>query len=321
MTADRRTTEAIGRAIRIARRIAKKDDLGVREEIESFAGNVDFADRKSLAIEENAWEHVCRTDIEPRLVFAHPAVLKANPRASIHYRGIALLSRKRVAAIAGTIDRWEDGSPNARVTQDKAMRVCRLYNAVISSIILDATDWTIENGYRHVLATIGITEDGAVRNLIGQTGERDIKERLLDWVREHDLLAEGADGGDAATEFKLVGGVCMTFGSEPDIGFRRNGELAAIVEVKAGTDPAGALERLGAIKKTFDEAPVACRNFLVAGIVTPTMRKRLAEMRMESDFDIHALLTDRAAWADFMNELFHHALRIAPEVPIPESPE
>ena len=40
MTADRRATEAIGRAIRIARRIAKKDDLGVREEIESFAGSV-----------------------------------------------------------------------------------------------------------------------------------------------------------------------------------------------------------------------------------------------------------------------------------------
>ena len=47
-------------------------------------------------------------------------------------------------------------------------------------------------------------------------------------------------------------------------------------------------------------------------------RQRLGEMRMERDFDIHALLTDRAAWAEFMNELFHHALRIAPEVGTPE---
>lgn len=313
MTDGRRTEEAIERAVRIARRVAEADDLRVRGEIEAFAGATDYADRESLAIEESAWEHARRAGIEPRLVFAHPALLAAIPRASIHYRGIALLSRKRVAAIAGTIERWEDGSPNARVTRDKALRVCRLYNAVISSIILDATDWTLENGYRNVLATIGITEDGAMRNLIGQKGEREIKERLLDWVRERDLLADGGSG-DGAAEWSLRGGVSMVFGSEPDVGFRRNGGFAAIVEVKAGTDPAGALERLGAIKKTFDEAPVACRNFLVAGVVTPTMRQRLGEMRMERDFDIHALLTDRAAWTEFMNELFHHALRIAPEV-------
>ena len=317
MTDARRTEEAIERAVRIARRIAEADDLRVRGEIEAFAGDLGFTDRESLAIEESAWEHVRRAGIEPRLVFAHPVLLEAIPRASIHYRGVALLSRKRVAAIAGTIERWEDGSPNVRVTRDKALRVCRLYNAVISSIILDATDWALENGYRNVLATIGITEDGAMRNLIGQTGEREIKERMLDWARESDLLLADAAEGDAATEWGLRGGVRMVFGSEPDIGFRRNGDFAAIVEVKAGTDPAGALERLGAIKKTFDEAPVACRNFLVAGVVTPTMRQRLGEMRMERDFDIHALLTDRAAWADFMNELFHHALRIAPEVETP----
>lgn len=318
MTDARRTEEAIERAVRIARRIAEADDARVWRELEAFAGDADYADRASLAIEESAWEHVRRAGIEPRLAFAHPVLLEAIPRASIHYRGIALLSRKRVAAIAGTIERWEDGSPNVRVTRDKALRVCRLYNAVISSIIIDATDWTLDDAYRNVLATIGITEDGSMRNLIGQKGEREIKERMLDWVRESDLLLAEAAQGDAATEWSLRGGVRMLFGSEPDIGFRRNGDFAAIVEVKAGTDPAGALERLGAIKKTFDEAPVTCRNFLVAGVVTPTMRQRLGEMRMERDFDIHALLTDRAAWADFMNELFHHALRIAPEVRPPE---
>ena len=94
--------------------------------------------------------------------------------------------------------------------------------------------------------------------------------------------------------------------------------LAVLIEVKGGKDPAGALERLGAIKKTFDEAPVGCKNFLIAGVVTATMRERLREMRIEADFDIYGLVNDDGAWQDFMNEIFHHALRIAPEVPIAE---
>ena len=57
-----------------------------------------------------------------------------------------------------------------------------------------------------------------------------------------------------------------------------------------------------------------CKNFLVVGVVTSTMRARLQEMRMEADFDIVQLLDDKGAWTAFMNEIFHHALRIAPEV-------
>ena len=91
------------------------------------------------------------------------------------------------------------------------------------------------------------------------------------------------------------------------------GKLAVLIEIKGGKDPAGALERLGTVKKTFDEAPADCKNFLVAGVVTSTMQARLAEMKMERYFDIDAVLYDDEAWTDFVNEIFHHALRIAPE--------
>ena len=251
--------------------------------------------------------------ISRRLVFARPEILKAIPQASLHYRGFALLSRKRVQEIAGSIDTWERSPTTARITDEKALRVSRLYNAVISSIILEDADWTLENGYRNILATMGITEDGAIRNIIGQEAERSIKERTLDWVRDRGLL-EGAPGGADQQEWNLMNQVVMRFGSEPDIAFEKEGKLAVVVEVKGGKDPAGALERLGAVKKTFDEAPVDCKNFLVVGVVTPTMRERLSEMRMEADFDIGKLLEDDGAWTNFMNEIFHHALRIAPEV-------
>ncbi len=317
MTNERRTEDATERAVLIARRIAAGDDLRIREQIETFSGKADYSDRESLAIEEMAWEQVCKAGIEPRLVFAHPSVLKAMPQASLHYRGISLLSRKSVAGIVGTVDSWEQPDSKPQVADQKALDVCRLYNAVISSLITDKTDWTMENGYRNVLATIGISADGSMRNLIGQLGERAIKERLLEWVRDHDLLVDDAGDPDSLEfhgAWDLTGSVRMRFAPEPDVGFEKDGVLVALIEVKAGKDPAGALERLGAIKKTFDEAPAGCKNFLVAGVVTPTMRERLDEMRMERDFDIDRLLHDADSWTDFMNEIFHHALRIAPDV-------
>ena len=135
---------------------------------------------------------------------------------------------------------------------------------------------------------------------------------MLKWVRCRQLLAE-TNTTDEGQDWPLADGVHMKFGSEPDIAFEREGSLAVLIEIKGGKDPAGALERLGAIKKTFDEGPVGCKNFLVAGVVTPTMRERLQEMRIEHVFDIDELLEDDAVWADFMNEIFHHGLRIAPD--------
>ena len=40
---------------------------------------------------------------------------------------------------------------------------------------------------------------------------------------------------------------------------------------------AGALERLGAMQKSFAETPARCHNFLIAGVVTIEMESRLAQ--------------------------------------------
>ena len=307
----RRTADATARAITIAKRIAARDDVKARRKIADFPGRLRYAKRE-LCIAEQAWRHVADAGIRRRLVFAHPEILKAIPEASLHYRGIALLSLKRVQEIAGAVETWERNPSAARVSDDKALRVCRLYNAIIGSIILDSADWTLENGYRNVLATLGITADGSIRNIIGQEAETAIKRQTLDWARAHGLLTS-AEAGGGGSVWQLTGGVRMIFGSEPDIAFEKDGKVAVVVEVKGGKDPAGALERLGAVKKTFDETPVGCKNFLIAGVVTPTMRERLDEMRMERDFDIDRLLHVDAGWTEFMNEIFHHALRIAPD--------
>ncbi len=66
------------------------------------------------------------------------------------------------------------------MTDKKALEVCRLYNAVISAIIVADAGWALDDGYRNILATMDITEDGAMRNVIGQQAEASIKERMLE---------------------------------------------------------------------------------------------------------------------------------------------
>ena len=311
--ADARIDDAIARARRIAAVVAERDDERLRQEIEDYPKRLRWRASRAeeLGIHPDALKRIRAAGIRRRLVFAHPELLQDLPNASLYYRGIALLPRKRVQSIAGGVDGWERSPPTGRVTADKALKVARLYNTVISAIVLDRLDWADDDASRDVLANVGITADGGMRNVVGQQAEAAIKERMLGFVRDAGLVVDESDEGAGVL---LQGRVTMRFGSEPDIGFERNGSWAVVIEIKGGRDPAGALERLGAIKKTFDETPNDCRNYLVAGVVTPTMRERLGEMSMERYFEIDDLLSRADAWEEFMNEVFHHGLRIAPEI-------
>ena len=115
-------------------------------------------------------------------------------------------------------------------------------------------------------------------------------------------------------EYTLHDGFVMVFSSEPDVAFRRDGSLEATIEVKGGIDPAGALERLGAADKSAQaaiEVNPRCKNFLVAGVITPEMRRRLDQSRLfEKDFELVELLSDENRQSEFFAELFNHTLRL-----------
>ena len=64
--------------------------------------------------------------------------------------------------MATQVNNWENGIYRRRPDIGRCLRVARTYNAVISIIIIGTDGWTLENGYRNVLATMGITEDGIV---------------------------------------------------------------------------------------------------------------------------------------------------------------
>ena len=310
-----RLEESRQRALIISETIRGRSDERVRRIIREYAGNLEFAARlEDLAIAEEAWDHIVRTQIDPKLVFAHPDLLREHPETSLHYRGLATLSLKRVQSMSASVTNWETGKWRRRPTADRCLSVARTYNSVISVIITGTDNWTLENGYRNVLATIGITEDGALRNLIGQEGEARVKEIILDWLQaDGAVLQPRVDG--VTTTFGAQPNVRMVYGSEPDIKFERlndqgEWEVVSTVEIKSGTDPAGALERLGAIQKSFDQTPARSRNFAVLGIVTPAMRERLNALNVARDFLLYNIVNDGDAQNDFIMELFHHTLRI-----------
>lgn len=297
----------------IAQRIRARTDVGLQRAVVDLSGGVTFDSYADVGISEGAWRHVNSLDIAPALVFAHPDVLVSQPHLSEYYRGIALIPRKRMAKLAGSVDSWESGRRKRPPTETQALKVARLYNVIISSIIEGATDWTLENGYRNILANMAAGLDGTIRNLIGQDAERLLQSRILDWLEANGLILE-ADRPHST--YMLPANYSMRFGSEPDIEFRRHtgneAMLVCTIEVKGGRDPAGALERLGAVQKSFENTPPGCVNMLVAGVITAEMQNRLDQMGVRQKFLLDDVAEDGEGWTNFLNEVFHHTIRITP---------
>ena len=287
--------------------LSQRKDQAQRRLIDEFGTKLDYEPLAKLMISSAAWDHVRSLGIEPKVVFAHPDLLRAHPTTSLHYRGMALLSRKRVVGqVAVGVQGWEDGSRKNPVSEDAAQKVACLYNTMISSIIEGSSDWALENGYRNIVATMGIGLDGMFRNKIGDMAEALVKKRLVAWLKGKGIIPpDSTEDGP----FLLPQDTTMNFGSEPDIDFQRGGELVATIEIKGGRDPAGALERLGAMSKSFAETPTRCVNFLVAGVITPQMQTRLGSMNVKV-YLLDDIAQDGELWDDFTNEVFHHAARI-----------
>ena len=304
------------RAVWITRQIRKRADVVVGKKIASLNyGIKDYVGSlENLGIPSDAWEYIINEGIDPKLVFAHPLILQEYPQASLYYRGMAALPYKRVAKIVTSVKSWEQEYYAKTPDRSACERVAVLYNTIISTIILDSDGWTRENGYRNILATMGITHDGAWNNMLGQIGERQVRESLVGWLITHKLIQfEVVKEGREYLLGSEPDVIRMRFSTEPDVLFEKwsEGELKVIstIEIKSGTDPAGARERLGAIRKSFENTPAQSKNFLVLGVTTPSMREGLKDIRITKWFYMQEVV-DGSGQRDFINEIFHYTLRL-----------
>lgn len=303
------------RGIIIAAQIAKRYDMDARAGIAEFRGvRPDYSDLNELMIAEEAWAYIQEKNIEPQMVFAHPDIFCRNPSATLYYRGMALLPLKGVSEAAVAVNRWEESDSKVRPKPEAALKVARVCNYVNSGIITSMDGWTLEDGYRNILATMGITQDGSMRNRIGQIAEKRIQHKLLEWLQENGKIT--SEVPDSSNMYSLIRDYRMTFSSDPDIKFEQRSEsgaeweIVATIEIKGGRDSAGALERLGAVQKSFEETPNA-KNFLIAGVVTKEMKRRLSGLPVERHFLLDDLLEDdKGKWLEFLDEIFHHTVRV-----------
>ena len=309
-------------------RLQRRLDVQARSLVASLDSRFDFEEPiAAYLISQGAWDHVRNLQLNPLSVFCHPDMLIDEPFVSLYYRGISGLSLKEVQNQARSVDNWEtvphERRRKARLTTEAAGQVAGLYNSVISSIIENTTDWTLENGYRNIIASMGITFDGSMRNTIGRLPEQRIRRLLLQYLYQNEMLlspeypdADSLPVTPANGEYMLRDGFVMGFSAEPDIAFHRDNVLDATIEIKGGIDPAGALERLGAAEKSAQaaiEVNPRCKNFLIAGVITPEMRRRLNQSRnrlFEKDFLLVELLSSESLQAEFFDEIFNHTLRI-----------
>lgn len=96
------------------------------------------------------------------------------------------------------------------------------------------------------------------------------------------------------------------FASEPDVSLRDVDDVPwAAIEVKAGYDTAGALERLGAGMKSFEHdlnVNPRCKTVYVVRALTPESQRRISQGAMcDHTFGMSELLADERAQRTFAN--------------------
>lgn len=290
-------------------------------------------ERASWGIGEDAFTYISNhEEMKPIQVFCHPRLLREYPVLLAYYRNIAALSQKSIGYLIGIdVKKYEDKQDNTIVlpTQD-VFALTRLFNEHISLIIDSSIEsFTGEELHALLLASTGAQIDGSWRNKIGEEAEKVVQLLLIKEAVKRNLLVAfihrlgtGMDPYDPERledQLRDIGkyrGILLNnqtsilFSSEPDITLMgKNGLPWGVIEVKGGTDPAGALERYGAAKKSFEntrkDAPGA-KTILIASCITSEARERISNDRQTIDefFNLTEVIKEKERYHEFVNLVF-----------------
>jgi hypothetical protein len=197
----------------------------------------------------------------------------------------------------------------------------RLFNSFISHLIETDSSFSLEGALAAAHLNFGAQINGSWRNQVGVSGSEDVKALLLNYFAEERLVKEAVTKGGVrlspasalrqvseVQRFALKNGYEILFSSEPDVSVHNpKGITEVAIEVKAGLDPAGALERYGACKKSFDRAleeNKAATTIYLASCITPGVRRAMKRDRLvKEDYDLGLILTKADARLEFLDHL------------------
>lgn len=251
-------------------------------------------------ISDEAWNVLQANGINPMLVFVHPKVLQMNPTFLKYYRSVAMLPQKGLKSISRVfnVEKIECGDVEAGTLSTATIdKLVKTINEVLSLVVSLATDINEKEIEGMMYATAGTNIDGAWRNSIGAEGERVIRSLMFKELhrqkevssvqyrtgeiedntvyKEDDVLKNF----ESVKALNLKNGYSVLFASEPDITmYDAAGNIVGVIEIKSGLDPAGALERLGAMFKSFENTIAEYPNavtILVASCITDEVQSRL----------------------------------------------
>jgi len=265
-------------------------------------------------------------------VFCHPRLIREHSILLAYYRNIAALSQKAVKYLVNIdVKKIENNEKKVYIlTEDQAQKLTHLFNEHISLIIDSSIEsFTLEELHGILLASTGAQIDGSWRNAIGEEAEKVVQRLLVKEVKDRNFLAamiprvgtvievynsnnfeESLGNIDRYKGVMLVNHTSLLFSSEPDISILNNqGTTVGVIEVKGGADPAGALERYGAAKKSFEEAiriNVEVKTLLVASCITSEVYTRIHnDTTIYKYFNLMEILSeDLAIYNEFMQEIF-----------------
>jgi len=286
-------------------------------------------------VSKGAFEQISKTNLSPIQVFAHPRLLREHTSLTAYYRNVAALSQKATRYLSKVDTKRFENTEQVNMNEVEALALSSLFNEHISLIIENALEGFEDKHIKGLLfASTGAQIDGSWRNAIGDESEKVVQKMLIKGALERSqltafLLREESGGVepiagketssllDRVSEFRgftLKNKRSVLFGSEPDISLiDKDGTTVGVIEVKGGADPAGALERYGAAKKSFEESirqKPDVITILVASCITSEVETRLnADKTVRAFFNLTSLLTAENNRKNFLDCVLNELLK------------
>ncbi len=284
-------------------------------------------DKEKWNIGEDAWNMLQKNSIPPMLVFVHPKVLKLNPTFLKYYRSVAMIPQKGLKALShvSNVDTIESGEVDSnRLNAETVSKLTKAINEVVSLVVQLAVEINEREIEGMMFATAGTNIDGSWRNQIGAEGERVIRRIIVNGLLGHNEVSSFVNKDNDVIEIEdsetivenidlvktvnLTNGYSVYFSSEPDVTmYNSEGDIVGVIEIKAGLDPAGALERLGAMFKSFENTLAEYPNavtILIASCITTEVDNRLnASMVVRQKYITTNITSKESEKRKFVNRL------------------
>jgi hypothetical protein len=266
-------------------------------------GKYDWRRRRKLGISDTAWRSVKAKRLSPSMVFCHPSIIRLNPHLIGYYRCMAAMPQKGTGRLAFSTAVLEI-SEGRSLTEKKAGILSALFNTHISSIIESEPDFHFEDLLMTAMMNYGSQINGSWRGDVGEKGAARFKTLLLDFLGATKAVAEATSKRGTKLDWPLArsdvpktqrvvlkNNYEVVFGSEPDVSVLDGTKtLQAALEIKSGLDPAGALERYGAAKKSFDKAlksNKSAETIYLSSCITPAVSEEMKTDRLvRREFDL-----------------------------------